>query len=119
MFRVLFLQHLYVSVLETLVVEVSFYHQLGTVYDVRRNLVTLDKAHLVGQVFPFAFLHTGIDYFGDTRPLCQDNLQVDLIVHDTVGFNLHVREQSMFPVPLDGRGNLITRQGDGLTHRQS
>ena len=107
--RIIMLDDLYVSILETLVIEILLDDNLSLVYHVRSNLITLDDTHLLVEVIAFALSHTVDVHLRNTRTHGKHNLQIYLIVHDAVSLYSHCREESVLPVSLYSLSDVIAR----------
>ena len=109
----------YVSVLETFVVKVAFDQGLGTVDDVRGYLSSLDHSDSALYIFAFRFLHAMIADLGYTRALRQVDAQPYLVALYLICRDLDIGEQTVTPVALTSLGDLVARNSDGLTYRQT
>ena len=79
------------------------------VLQVRRHLTTLTNTCFYFHVLLLTFLQTLVAHLADTRTLLQRNNEPYLVSLDLLRFDLHGREQTLFPETLDGFGDLVTR----------
>ena len=96
-----------------------FDKNLGAVYQVRSNLATFNQAQLFLQVFTLAFLHSAITDISDTLTRSELNTKINLVIDYFISEYLHVREQSMSPIPFNSTGYIITRHCNSLPYRQT
>ena len=113
------LDNMHLGVMETFLRKVFFNDRLGMVLEVRRHLRALPDTGFHLHVLAFAFLESLIAHFADTGPLLQLNNQPYLGTFDLLRFDLHIREESLFPEAFDSLGNLVSRHLNLIADRQA
>ena len=117
--RIILLLDINLDILKALIIEETLDNRLRTVHHVRCNLITLPQSETSLQILTLTFLNTRIMHLRYTRPLFQLYFQPDLVALDFRGQDLDIREQTMFPEPLDRSCHLITRHRNLFADRQA
>ena len=102
-----------------LVVEVFLSQDFRAVYHVGRNLRTFQQTEFLLHILALRLFQTEVVDGAHARAHGKMDMQVDFCVHDRVGRDGHLREQSMFPVSLHGLRDFRSRYPDLLSHIES
>ena len=108
-----------VGVLKALVIKILLCQYLSTVNHVGRNLTALQDAEFLFHILALRLFKTVVIDLRHTRAWAEGDVEPNLVADDGVGRDLHVGEQTMTPIALDGIGNLAARHRDALAYRQS
>ena len=113
------LLNLYIRILVTLVVEVFLGQDLCTVDHVWRDLATLQDTEFLLHILFLALFQSHVVDGGDTWTCLQRDMQIDLITHDRVRRDLHIREETVLPIAFDGLRDFRAGHRDMLSDRET
>ena len=113
------LLNLDICILVTLVVEVFLSQDLCTVDHVWRDLSALQDTEFLLHILFLALFQSHVVDGGDTGARLQGDMQIDLITHDRVGRDLHIREETVLPIAFDGLRDFGAGHRDMLSDRET
>ena len=113
------LQHLHLSIVETLLRQVLLDHRLGVVGEVGRHLAAVADTYLDLYILPLAFFESVIRHIGHTRALLKRNLQPHLLPLNLFCLNFNIGEKALLPETLNGLRDLIARNLNLVAYSQT
>ena len=96
-----------VGLAETFLIEIFLDNHFGTVHDILRNLIALHEVKTLLKVFALTFLHSGVNYLGNTRLSAQIEQKPNLVAGDFLDDKLSLGKQALTHQALHGGCHVV------------